>query len=259
MSYKVIRSFILKTNGTRNNVNLSVPVNLNPNKEYFVKLMSFRFQNVFCNLVGSIIASPNNSWTYTYKGTNYTINESSYLTPAIGELDVLYTWLINMITKQCNCEENEINININSYGKIDFSFSNNFTNINFNGGCLSTDYFGHINSINSNDSTSPNMPIVSTFNSILLTCSLVGNTTYVQDSDNNLAPTSVICSVSSALEPFEMVDYAAIQQIMFAMDSGTNITNFICELRDDNNQDLTILEGSTTDFNLWIEIVERVD
>lgn len=259
MSYKVIRSFILKTNGTRNNVNLSVPVNLNPNKEYFVKLMSFRFQNVFCNLVGSIIASPNNSWTYTYKGTDYTINEASYLTPAIGELDVLYTWIINMITKQCNCEENEINININNYGKIDFSFSNNFTNINFNGGCLNLDYFGQIQTINTNDSTSPNMPIVSTFNSILLTCSLVGNTTYVQDSNNNLAPTSVICSVSAALEPFEMVDYAAIQQIMFGMDSGTNITNFICELRDDNNNDLTILEGSTTDFNLWIEIVERVE
>ena len=72
-----------------------------------------------------------------------------------------------MIQKQCNCEDNEVNININNYGKIDFSFSNNFTNINFNGGCLNTDYFGHINSIYTNDSTSPNMPIVSTFNLLI--------------------------------------------------------------------------------------------
>lgn len=260
MSYKVIRSFILKTNGTRNNINLNVPVILNPNKEYFVKLMSFRFQNVFCNLVGSIIASPNNSWTYTYKGTDYTLNEASYLTPAIGELDVLYSWLINLIQTQCNCEDNEITININNYGKIDYSFSNNFTNINFSGGCLTTDYFGQTESIFTNDSTSPQMPIVSNFNSILLACSgLVGNNTYVQDSDNNLIPSSVICSVNAALEPFELVDYAAIQQIMFPMDSGTNITGFVCELRDDNNNELTILPSSTTDFNVWLEIVERVN
>lgn len=259
MSYKVIRSFILKTNGTRNNVNLDVPVNLNPNKEYFLQLMSFRFQNVFCNLVNSIIASPNNSWTYTYKGTNYTLPQASYLTPAIGELDVLYTWLINLIKTQCNCGESEINININSYGKIDYSFSNNFTNINFSGGCLSSDYFGKMDSINSNESTSPVMPIVSKFNSLLLVCSLCGNTTYVQDSNNNLSPTSVICSVNAALEPFEMVDYSAIQQIMFPMNSGTNITGFTCELRDDNNNDLTVLEGATTDFNLWIQIVERIN
>lgn len=259
MTYKVIRSFILKTNDTRNNVILAIPVNLNPNKEYFVKLMSFRFQNVFCNLVGSIVASPSNSWTYTYKGTNYTINENAYLTPAIGELDVLYSWFINLIQKQCECGDNEIKININNYGKIDFTFSSNFSNINFNGGCLSTNYFGQINTINTNDSTSPHMPIVSMFNSILLTCSLVGNTTYVQDSNNNLVPTSVICSVSAALEPFEMVDYAAVQPIMFAMDSGTNITGFVCELRDDNNNELTILEGSTTDYNIWLEIVEKID
>lgn len=259
MSYKVIRSFILKTNGTRNNVNLDVPIQLNPNKEYFLKLMSFRFQNVFCNLVGSIIASPNDSWTYDYKGTTYTLPQASYLTPAIGELDVLYSWLINLIRTQCNCEDDEISININSYGKIDYSFSNNFTNINFNGGCLDTDYFGQTGSITSNDSTSNLMPIVSNFNSILLTSSLVSNTTLTQDSNNNLIPTSVICSVNAALEPFEMVDYAAIQQIMFPMDSGTNITQFVCELRDDNNLDLTVLEGSTTDFNLWIEIVERVN
>lgn len=258
MSYKVIRSFILKTNGTRNNVNLTVPINLNPNKEYFVKLMSFRFQNVFCNLTGSIVASPNNSWTYSYNGTNYTIQETSYLTPAIGELDVLYNWLLNLIKKQCNCEDNELSIIINSYGKVDYLFSDNFTNINFNGGCLDLDYFGRVQSITSNDTTSKLMPIVSKYNSILLTSSLIGTNTYTQDSNNNLLPTSVICSVSAAAEPFEYLNYSSIQPIMFPMDSGTHVSSFTCELRDDNNNELTMLEGSTTDFNLWLEVVERV-
>lgn len=258
MSYKVIRSFILKTNGTRNDINLTVPVKLNPNKEYYVKLMSFRFQNVFCNIIGDIIASPNNSWTYNYRGTSYTLPESRYLTPAIGELDVLFSWMKLLIQNQCGCDKEEVVISINSYGKIDFIFSSNFTDINFNGGCLNTNYFGQINNVTSNDSTSQNMPIVSSFNSILLTCSLVGNTTYVQDSNNNLSPTSVVCSVNAALSPFEMVDYSAVQTIMFPMNSGTNISGFICELRDDNNNDLIVLPESTTDFNLWIEIVERV-
>lgn len=258
MTYKVIRSFILKTNGTRNEVNLTTPVNLNPNKEYYLRLLSFRFQNIFCNLVGSIVVSPGNSWTYTYNGTNYTLPEASYLTPAIGELSVLYSFMSSKIQDQCGCTSEEIDININNYGKVEFSFGSNFTNINFSGGCLSLTYFGNINSITTNESTSPLMPIVSTFNSILLTCSLVGNTTYVQDANNNLSPTSVICSVSAALQPFELVDYSALQSIVFLLNSGTIITGFTCELRDDNNKDLIPLESATTDFNLWIEIVELI-
>lgn len=256
MSYKVIRSFVLKTNGTRNNVNLTVPVQLNPNKEYYVKLMSFRFQNVFCNLIGDITASPNNSWTYRYKGTTYTLPQSSFLTPAIGELTVLYNWLKVLIQNQCGCDDKEIAITINGYGKVDFIFSSNFTNINFIGGCLNTDYFGRINTITSNDSTSTNMPIVSSFNSILVTCSLLSNTTYVQDANNNLSPTSVMCSVNAALSPFEMVDYSAVQPIMYNLTAGTNITGFTCELRDDNNNELIVLPSSTTDFNIWLQILE---
>ena len=119
MSYQVVRSFILKTNATRNEVILNIPLSLNPNKEYFMKLMSFRFQNVFCNFVGNIIASPNNTWTFTYNGTDYTLPERSYLTPAMGDITVLLAWLKNMIQKACNCEDNEVNINVNNYGKIE--------------------------------------------------------------------------------------------------------------------------------------------
>lgn len=259
MSYQVVRSFILKTNSTRNEVILNIPLSLNPNKEYFMKLMSFRFQNVFCNFVGNIIASPNNTWTFTYKGIDYTLPERRYLTPAMGDITVLLAWLKNMIQKACNCEDKEVNINVNNYGKIEYSFSNNFTNINFVAGCLSTTYFGYTDYINSNDTVSRLMPVISSFNSILLSCSLVGNSCFVQDNNGNLTNTSVICSVNAAVEPFENVDYVAIQEILFPMNSGSNISSFVCELRDDNNNELTILEGSTTDFNVWLEILERVN
>lgn len=258
MSYKVIRSFILKSNSTRNDVILNVPVNLNPNKEYYLKLMSFRFSNVFANLVGDIVISPNNSWTYTYNNIDYIIPETKYLTPAIGELSVLYSFMKTIIKNQCNCTDDEIIISINNFGKIDFIFSNNFSNINFVGGCLNLDYFGRIRSITTNDTTSTSMPIVSSFNSILLTCSLVGTTTYVQDSSSNLAPTSVMCSVNAATKPFELVDYTSVQPVMFALNSSGNITSFTLELRDDNNKPLIILPGSQTDFNCWLEVVERL-
>lgn len=258
MSYKVIRSFILKTNSTRNDVILNVPVNLNPNKEYYLKLMSFRFSNVFANLVGDIIISPNNTWTYTYNNIDYTIPESRYLTPALGELDVLYNWMKTIIKNQCNCTDDEITISINSYGKIDFIFSSNFSNINFVGGCLNLNYFGKIGSITTNDTTSINIPVVSSFNSILLTCSLVGSSTYVQNESGSLSPTSVICSVNAATKPFELLDYTAVQAVMFPLNSASNITAFTCELRDDNNLPLTQLPGSSTDYNLWLEIVERL-
>lgn len=258
MSYgKVIRSFVLKSNGTRNDVVLNVPITLDPNKQYTMRLMSFRFQNVFCNLIGDIIVSPSNSWTYTYNGTNYTIQESSYLTPAIGELNILFSWMINIIKEQCNCNDDEINISINSYGKIEFSFSNNFSNINFVGGCLSTNYFGMVNTITSNETTSPQMPIVSDFNSILLSCSLVGNTSYVQTSQGNLVNTATLVSVSSALNPFEFVEYSALQIIEFYLNSSGSITSFTLELRDDNNNELVVLPSSTTDFHAWIEIIEK--
>lgn len=258
MAYKVVRSFILKSNSTRNEIILNIPLNLNPNKEYFMKLMSFRFQNVFCNFVGDIIASPNNSWTFTYNGSNYTIQQRAYLTPAIGDITVLLTWLKNIIKTTSNCGDNEVNININNYGKIEYDFSSSFSNINFVGGCLSTTYFGYTDSITSNNTLSRLMPVISSFNSILLSCSLVGNSCFVQDNSGNLTNTSVICSVNAAVDAFENVDYAAIQEILFPMNSGSTISSFVCELRDDNNQELSILEGSTTDFNIWIEVLERM-
>ena len=258
MSYQVVRSFILKTDGTRNEIILNIPLNLNPNREYFMKLMSFRFQNVFCNFVGDIIASPNGSWSFTYNGVDYTLLEKRYLTPAIGDITVLLSWLKNMIVKVSNCGEDEVNININNYGKIEYIFSTNFTNINLVGGCLSTTYFGYTNSITSNETISSLMPVISQFNSILLSCSLVGNSCFVQDNNGNLSNTSVICSVNAALDAFENVDYVAVQEILFPMNSGSTISSFTLELRDDNNNELTTLEGSTTDFNVWIEVLERV-
>lgn len=257
--YKVIRSFILKTNSMRNDVILTVPVNLNPNKDYYLKLMSFRFSNVFANVVGDVVVSPNNSWTYTYNNVDYIIPETSFVTPAIAELDVLYNWMKTVIKNQCNCNDDEITISINGYGKMDCVFSSNFSDINFVDGCLNTDYFAQIGSITSNDTTSSRMPVVSAFNSIILTCSLVNNTAYVQTNENALLPTSVLCSVNAATSPFELVDYSAINNIMFPLSAGSSITGFTVELRDDNNNPLTILPGSTTDFCCWIQVCEVVN
>lgn len=255
----VVRSFILKSSGTRNNVQLDIPLNLNPNKQYYLKLLSFRFSNVFCNVTEPIVFSPGGTWTIN----GQPLPETIFPTPAMVELTNLYTWFSECCQRVFNTEEPDysVKLSINSYGRLDFKLDNNITSINMSGGCLDTMYFGFAheligNNIYGGTYTSDQMPSVSRFNSIVLSCSLAGNASFIQTSDGRLQSTSAISSVSAAVNPFDMVDYAANQPILFPLNSTTVVNNFVVEMRDDNNNELTVLPGSTTDFNIWFEIVE---
>ena len=258
----VVRSFILKTNGTRNDVQLNIPLTLNPNRNYYLKLLSFRFSNVFCNVTEPIIFSPGGTWTLN----NQPLPEVVFQTPALVDLNALYTWF-STCCGVVNGEEEEpkytVKLSINDYGRLAFTLDSSITQISMNGGCLDTMYFGWVKSLTGSSLsggtfTSEQMPSVSNFNSIVLSCSLVGNSSYIQTSSGTLQTTSAISSVSAAVDPFETVDYAANQPILFPLNSANIINNFTVEMRDDDNNSLTVLPGSTTDFNIWFEIVELV-
>ena len=258
----VVRSFILKSNGTRNDVQLNIPMTLNPNKHSYLKLLSFRFSNVFCNVTEPIVFSPGGTWTLN----NQPLPEAIFQTPALVDLTTMYTWF----SEQCGVlnEEGEekkyrIALSINEYGRLAFVLDSSITQISMNGGCLNTMYFGRVESLigsglSGGTFTSDQMPSVATFNSIVLSCSLVGNSSYIQTSSGALQTTSAISSVSAAVNPFETVDYAANQPILFPLNSANIINNFTVEMRDDDNNSLTVLPGATTDFNIWFEIVELV-
>lgn len=256
----VVRSFILKTNGTRNNVQLDIPLTLNPNKNYYLKLLSFRFSNVFCNVVEPIIFSPGGTWTLNGQA----LAQQVFQTPALVDLKTLYTWFsecCGVINEGEEEKKYRIALSLNAYGRLDFTLDSSVTSISMTGGCLDTMYFGNVheligNNITGGVYTSDQMPSVSSFNSIVLSCSLVGNASFIQTSDGRLQTTSAIASVSAAVNPFALVDYAANQPILFPLNSTTVVNNFVVEMRDDENQTLTVLPGSTTDFNIWFEIIE---
>ena len=258
----VVRSFILKTDGTRNNVQLDIPLTLNPNKNYYLKLLSFRFSNVFCNVIEPVIFSPSGTWTLN----GVALPERIFQTPALVDLKTLYTWF----SECCGTIEGEeeetryaITPALNAYGRVSFTLDQSVTSLSMTGGCLDTMYFGNVHELIGSDITggvytSDQMPSVSSFNSIVLSCSLAGNASFIQTRDGRLQTTSAIASVSAAVDPFALVDYAANQPILFPLNSASIINNFVVEMRDDENQNLTILPGSTTDFNIWFEIIELV-
>lgn len=258
----VVRSFILKTDGTRNNVQLDIPLTLNPNKNYYLKLLSFRFSNVFCNVVEPIIFSPGGTWTLNGQA----LPQQVFQTPALVDLATLYTWFSECCGVVNEGEEEKkyrIALSLNAYGRLDFTLDSSVTSISMTGGCLDTMYFGKVheligNNITGGVYTSDQMPSVSSFNSIVLSCSLAGNASFIQTSDGRLQTTSAIASVSAAVNPFDLVDYAANQPILFPLNSASIINNFVVEMRDDENNTLTVLPGSTTDFNIWFEIIELV-
>jgi hypothetical protein len=258
----VVRSFILKTSGTRNNVQLNIPMTLNPNKNYYLKLLSFRFSNVFCNVTEPIVFSPGGTWTLN----NQALPEAIFQTPALVDLNTIYNWF----SEKCGIARTEgdktiynITLSINEYGRLAFALDSTITQISMNGGCLNTMYFGRVesligSSLTGGTFTSDQMPSVSSFNSIVLSCSLVGNSSYIQTSSGALQTTSAISSVSAAVNPFETVDYAANQPILFPLNNASVINNFTVEMRDDDNNTLTVLPGATTDFNIWFEIIELI-
>lgn len=258
----VVRSFILKTDGTRNNVQLDIPLTLNPNKNYYLKLLSFRFSNVFCNVIDPIVFSPGGTWTLN--GT--ALPQQVFQTPALVDLTTLYTWFsecCGVLNEEGEEKKYRVALSLNSYGRLEFTLDSSVTSISMTGGCLDTMYFGKVHEligtgITGGVYTSEQMPSVSSFNSIVLSCSLAGNASFIQTSDGRLQTTSAIASVSAAVNPFELIDYAANQPILFPLNSASIINNFVVEMRDDENQMLTVLPGATTDFNIWFEIIELV-
>lgn len=258
---RVVRSFILKSNGTRNDVQLNIPLTLNPNKNYYLKLLSFRFSNVFCNVTEPIIFSPGGTWTIN----NQALPEAVFQTPALVDLSSLYSWFSEKtgVAQAGDKPVYNLTLSINDYGRLAFVLDGNVTQISMSGGCLDTMFFGRVNSLTGNNLTggtftSDQMPSVSTFNSIVLSCSLVGNSSYIQTSNGALQTTSAISSVSAAVNPFDTVDYAANQPILFPLNNANIINNFTVEMRDDDNNPLTVLPGATTDFNIWFEVIELI-
>ena len=246
-TYKVLMNLMPKSNTTRIEVRLPTPLTLDPSKNNYVQLYSYRYSNVFCNVVEDIVLSPGSSWLIN----GSTVAEAVIHKPALLSLESIYDWFKtntnNMITPS-----------INNYGRCELTFDASVVSVNItNLGCLNTMFFGYFNQSITTVSTkeSPQMPSVSNYNNIVLTCSLVGSNTLMTDNNGNFVSSQGLVINESDGSLGDTISWKSNFPILYPI-NGNQISTVIFELRDDNNEALTMLDKSITDFNVWAMIVQ---
>ena len=246
-SFKVLMNLMPKSNTTRIEVRLPTPLVLNPSKNNYLQLYSYRYSNVFCNVLDDIVLSPGNSWLIN----GSPIVEARIHKPALLSLEYIYEWL------KTNTN-NLIEAKINNYGRCELSFDASVVSVSItNLGCLSTMFFGYFNQSITTvaNQESPKMPSVSTYNNIVLTSSLVGSNTLMTDNDGNFVSSQGLVVNESDGSLGDTISWKSNFSILYPI-NGNQVSTIIFELRDDSNNQLTMLEESITDFNVWAMIVE---
>lgn len=249
--YKVIANFMLKNNNsTLISEDVSQMINLSPNKQYFLMMYKYGFSNIFANVKQNLYISPNNSWIIN----SIPITETVITAPLVCDI----TYLIDKIKTATN---NLIVPRLNEYGKIELTYDASVLTININSsdlGILATDFMGNFNTsiTTTNLITSPNVPIISDFNYTVLTSNIVNSSSYIKtESNDKLTPTTAICSNSAALDPFQYVEYVSRTNVIFPITSSS-IQRIEFQLLDENLNDLVLVRGAQTDFNVSFAIVE---
>lgn len=322
----IIANLIIKFDKPQEQIYLDPPIMLNPNKKYYLKLLSFCYANVFANLVGDLEIRGSLGVALhriNYEDINnvgFIIDPIKFPTPQIGGLETItnyvensimtqmlstfyldtdlhenFNWFIgNLLTTQSEIDNyagekfvytdrnknkyyfkhKPISMGANAQGLMQFDFTDDFTLVYLTGSLMDSIYFGSFGTLamkteNNNlplavDPTttftlspqSSYMPSISTFNTILLNISLIGNQTRVTDKNGNIIPTSTVCSISSAGDAFKLVEYTALQSLIYSINQGSMISQFQIYLRDDNNEELTQLPGTYSDVQVWFQILE---
>lgn len=246
-NFKVLMNLMPKSNTTRIEVRLPTPLTLNPSKNNYLQLYSYRYSNVFCNVIEDIVLSPGNSWLIN----GSPILETKIKAPALLSLEYIYDWL--------KTNTNDLIIaKINNYGRCELSFDVSVVSVSItNLGCLNTMFFGYFNSSITTVANveSPVMPSVSNYNNIVLTCSLVGSNTLMTDNEGNFVSSQGLVINESDGSLGDTISWKSNFSILYPI-NGNQISTVIFELRDDSNNQLIMLENSLTDFNVWAMIVE---
>jgi len=324
----IIANLIIKFDKTQEQVYLDPPIMLNPNRNYYLKLLSFSYANVFANLVGDLqirgqlgITLHRNTFEEAVN-VGFLISPIIFPTPQIGGLDTItkfveenlmtqilstfyldspdlknnFNWFIgNLLTTQEEIDnyagekyiytdrnktkyyfkQKPISMGANAQGLMQFDFTEDFNLVYLTGSLMDSIYFGSFGTLSMETEgnglilpvdptkpftlspTSDYMPSISTFNTILLNISLIGNQTRVTDKNGNIIPTSTVCSISSAGDAFKLIEYTALQPLIYSINQGSMISQFQIYLRDDNNEELIQLPGTYSDVQVWFQILEE--
>ena len=69
-----------------------------------------------------------------------------------------------------------------------------------------------------------------------------------------MTSSSALYVISSVADPYSMIEYVALQPIEFPINNVSSLTNFQFKLKDENNNDLRLLDGATPDFSVKLAI-----
>lgn len=251
--YKIVASFMMKNNYTTLiDEMLSNEISLNPNKNYSLMLYSFSYSNVFPNITQNLIISPSNSWLIN----GVSVPEKIIVAPILCDID----YLLNEISTATN---NKMLLKINQYGKVEISFDASVLTVNISSsdlGILSTPYLGEFSS--SITSTiivsSPKVPVISSFNYLILTSNLIGNNSYIKTTNDRLTPSLAIYSCPANDAPYSFNSYVSRINLFWDI-SVRNIQNITFQLLNENLEKLPIMPGAQTDFSVSFSIVEMLN
>lgn len=95
---------------------------------------------------------------------------------------------------------------------------------------------------------------ISTYNNVILTSSSIPGLVSLYGNENGITSSAALYVISSVADPYSMIEYVALQPIEFPINNVSSLTNFQFKLKDENNNDLRLLEGATPDFSVKLAI-----
>lgn len=269
----VANIFLKSDRGFEINEISQVPLVLdNNNYYYYLGLYSFSFLNCSPNIYDHL--NFDYSITTTHEGVDTTTPYHKDITPGLYNTDDLtdllnsyfkqtitnidyqpLRFVINPITEKTEIYFNasdastleitniEIILNSNSILNNDLFRFNLLSNLNFNTGYS---YYQSDKAFR-----------ISTYNNVILTSSSIPGLVSLYGDDDGISTSSALYVISSVADPYEMIEYVALQPVEFPINNVFNLSNFQFKLMDENNNDLKLLDGATPDFSVKLSIKRK--
>lgn len=269
----VANIFLKSDKGFEINEISQIPLVLdNNNYNYYLNLYSFSFLNCSPNIYDHL--NLDYKITTSHEGTDTTTTYHKDITAGIYDTDDLIELLnsyfkqtitlvdyqplrfvVNPITEKTEIffdttdatalEITEIEIIMNSSSILNndlFRFNLN-TNLVFNS---SNTYYQSTLAFR-----------ISTYNNVILTSSSIPGLVSLYGDDDGISTSSALYVISSVADPYEMIEYVALQPVEFPINNVFNLSNFQFKLMDENNNDLKLLPGGTPDFSIKLAVKRK--
>lgn len=269
----VANIFLKSDTGFEINEISQIPLVLdNNNYNYYLGLYSFSFLNCSPNVYDHL--SFDYKITITHEGTPTTTTYHKDITAGIYDTDDIID-LLNSYFKQTitGIDYQPLNFEVNPITeKTEIMFNNtDATSLEI----TEIEIIMNQNSILNNDlfrfNTNNNLIFnsvnfyyqstlafrISTYNNVILTSSSIPGLVSLYGDDNGISTSSALYVISSVADPYEMIEYVALQPVEFPINNIFNLSNFQFKLTDENNKDLKLLDGATPDFSVKLAIKRK--